>query len=65
MRDFQQHALEIMQRAQEVSLIYLTEAPTRFGVFPAGARLVGLWQLLTGIWLMYLTYPVCWQPLQS
>jgi len=54
-----------MQRAQEVSLIYLTEAPTRFGVFPAGARLVGLWQLLTGIWLMYLTYAVCCQPLQS
>jgi len=41
-----------------LSLIYLTEAPTRFGVFPAGARLVGVWQLLTGIWLMYLTFAV-------
>lgn len=41
-----------------LSLIYLTEAPARFGVFPAGLRLVALWQLLTGIWLMYLTYAV-------
>jgi hypothetical protein len=41
-----------------LSLIYLTEAPTRFGIFPGGARLVGLWQFLTGIWLMYLTYAV-------
>jgi hypothetical protein len=39
-----------------LSLIYLTEAPTRFGVFPAGTRLVALWQVLTGIWLMYLTW---------
>lgn len=41
-----------------LSLIYLTESPTRFGVFPAGARLVGLWQVLTGIWLIYLTWAV-------
>lgn len=41
-----------------LSLIYLTEAPTRFGVFPAGARLGALWQVLTGIWLMYMTYAV-------
>ena len=41
-----------------LTLIYLTEAPTRFGVFPGGARLVGLWQVLTGLWLMYLTYVV-------
>ncbi len=41
-----------------LSLIYLTESPTRFGVFPGGARLVGLWQFLTGIWLMYLTWAV-------
>jgi len=27
----------------------------RFGVF-RGQRLVGLWQVFTGIWLMYLTY---------
>ncbi|GAC1518357.1 MAG: hypothetical protein NVS3B14_20670 [Ktedonobacteraceae bacterium] len=41
-----------------LSLIYLTESPTRFGVFPGGARLVAVWQLLTGIWLMYLTFAV-------
>jgi hypothetical protein len=38
-----------------VALVYATEIPTRFGVF-RGHRLVGLWQVLTGIWLMYLTY---------
>ena len=38
-----------------VALIYGTEIPTRFGVF-RGHRLVGLWQVLTGFWLMYLTY---------
>ena len=37
-------------------LIYLTEIPTRFEFLPAGGRLIGLWQVLTGIWLMYLTY---------
>src|SRR5579884_448566 len=46
-----------------LSLIYLTEVPTRFGVFPdsgslTGGRLVAVWQLLTGIWLMYLTWAV-------
>lgn len=41
-----------------LSLIYLTESPFRFGVLPFGARLVGIWQLLTGIWLMYLTWAV-------
>ena len=41
-----------------LSLIYLTESPTRFGVFPMGGRLVGLWQILTGIWLIYLTWAV-------
>jgi len=41
-----------------LSLIYLTEVPTRFGVLPMGARLVGLWQVLTGLWLMYLTWAV-------
>ena len=38
-----------------LSLIYATEIPTRFGVFH-GQRLVGLWQVLTGVWLTYLTY---------
>ncbi len=41
-----------------LSLIYLTEIFTRFGLYPGGGRLVGVWQLLTGIWLMYLTYAV-------
>jgi hypothetical protein len=38
-----------------LSLIYATEVPTRFGVLE-GQRLVGLWQLLTGVWLIYLTF---------
>jgi len=37
-----------------LSLIYLTEIPTRFGAINAG-RLVAFWQFLTGWWLMYLT----------
>lgn len=37
-----------------LALVYATEIPTNFGVF-RGHRLVGLWQVLTGIWLMYLT----------
>jgi hypothetical protein len=41
-----------------LSLIYLTEIITRFGLYPGGGRLVGIWQLLTGIWLMYLTFAV-------
>ena len=31
------------------------EITARFGVFH-GQRLVGLWQVFTEIWLMYLTY---------
>ena len=38
-----------------VALVYGTEIPMRLGVF-RGQRLIGLWQVLTGIWLMYLTY---------
>src|SRR2546423_4851751 len=38
-----------------LSLIYATEIPTRFGVL-RGERLVGFWQVLTGLWLIYLTY---------
>jgi hypothetical protein len=41
-----------------LSLIYLTEIPTRFGVFPGGGRLVAVWQLLAGVWLMYMTWGV-------
>jgi len=39
-----------------LSLIYLTEIPARFLNSKGAGRLVGVWQLLTGIWLMYLTY---------
>jgi hypothetical protein len=41
-----------------LSLIYLSESPTRFAVLPLsmGTRLVAVWQFLTGIWLMYLTW---------
>lgn len=38
-----------------LSLVYATEIPTHFAVL-RGERLVGLWQVLTGIWLIYLTY---------
>jgi hypothetical protein len=39
-----------------LTLIYLIETPTRFLSWRAGGRLVGLLQLMTGIWLMYCTY---------
>ncbi|HEX8732851.1 MAG TPA: hypothetical protein VF725_12415 [Ktedonobacterales bacterium] len=38
-----------------LSLIYLTEIPARFAHSAAAARIVGLWQFITGIWLMYMT----------
>lgn len=41
-----------------LTLIYLFEIPTRFGVLSSGGRVVGLIQFITGIWLMYLTYAV-------
>ncbi len=41
-----------------LTLAYLTEIPTRFGVFPRGSRVVGLWQVITGTWLMYMSYGV-------
>ena len=39
-----------------LTLIYLVEIPTRFFSWNTGGRLVGLLQLVTGIWLMYCTY---------
>jgi hypothetical protein len=39
-----------------LTLIYLVEIPTRFFSWRAGGRLVGLFQLATGVWLMYCTY---------
>lgn len=41
-----------------LTLIYLTEVPTRLAGWASGSRLVGLWQFLGGIWLMYLTFGV-------
>lgn len=38
-----------------LALIYATEIPSRFLNSKAAGRVVGLWQFLTGIWLMYLT----------
>lgn len=38
-----------------LALIYASEIPSRFLNSKAAARVVGLWQVLTGIWLMYLT----------
>ena len=37
-------------------VIYLTEIPGRFLNSASLARLTGLWQFLTGFWLMYLCY---------
>jgi hypothetical protein len=41
-----------------LTLIYATEIPTRFGSWRTGSRVVGLLQVLTGIWLMYCTYAI-------
>lgn len=38
-----------------LSLIYLFEIPSRFLKSAVAGRFVGLWQVLTGIWLMYMT----------
>src|SRR5579884_704649 len=42
-----------------LALIYLSETLVRFGIpIPLGARMVALWQLLNGVWLMYMTWAV-------
>ena len=41
-----------------LSLIYATEIPSKLLSWSPGGRLVGLFQVLTGIWLMYLTYAI-------
>lgn len=41
-----------------LSLIYLTEIPTRLASWKSGARWVGFWQFASALWLMYLTYAV-------
>jgi len=39
-----------------LTLIYAIEIPTRLLSWTLGGRLVGLFQLITGVWLMYCTY---------
>ena len=41
-----------------LSLIFAVEIPTRLLSWSPGARLVGLLQFVTGIWLMYCTYAI-------
>ena len=39
-----------------LTLIYATEVPTRLLSWNSGNRIIGLLQLITGVWLMYCTY---------
>jgi hypothetical protein len=39
-----------------LTLIYATEIPTRLFSWNSGGRAIGLFQFITGIWLMYCTY---------
>ena len=41
-----------------LTLIYLAEIPSRLLTWGRGSRTVGLFQLLTGVWLMYCTYAI-------
>ena len=41
-----------------LTLIYAAEIPTRLFSWSSGARVVGLFQFITGIWLMYCTYAI-------
>ena len=41
-----------------LTLVYLTEIPTRLFSWSPGGRLVGLFQFVTGIWLLYCTYAI-------
>ena len=41
-----------------LTLIYATEIPTRLFSWSPGGRLTGLFQLVTGIWLLYCTYAI-------
>jgi hypothetical protein len=41
-----------------LALIYATEIPTRLFSWSSGGRLVGLFQFVTGIWLLYCTYAI-------
>jgi hypothetical protein len=39
-----------------LTLIYAIEVPTRLLSWKSGTRLIGLFQVITGVWLMYCTY---------
>jgi hypothetical protein len=39
-----------------LTAIYATEVPTRLLSWKSGTRLIGLFQVITGVWLMYCTY---------
>ena len=41
-----------------LTLIYATEIPTRLFSWSSGSRFVGLFQFMTGIWLLYCTYAI-------
>jgi hypothetical protein len=41
-----------------LTIIYAIEVPTRFVGWNLGNRLIGLFQVLTAIWLMYCTYAI-------
>jgi hypothetical protein len=41
-----------------LTLIYATEIPTRLLSWKSGTRLIGLFQFVTGVWLMYCTYAI-------
>jgi hypothetical protein len=41
-----------------LALVYLFQTITLFKLLPGGGRIVGLFQLLTAIWLIYMTYGV-------
>lgn len=41
-----------------LTLIYTVEIPTRLFSWNTGGRIVGLLQLVTGVWLMYCTYAI-------
>jgi hypothetical protein len=40
------------------TLVQAIEVPTRLFSWSAGSRLAGLFQFVTGIWLMYCTYAI-------
>jgi hypothetical protein len=41
-----------------LTFIYAIEVPTRFSGWNLGHRLIGLFQFVTGLWLMYCTYAI-------